>query len=716
MGNFPQQYFTRDNVLVRTGPPGERESYTSSSLGRKFAGTVKGVYAGFIPSALGSILTLAIDPTEGLSNFKVDSRDDPAGLDVIVEAPITLDFATSMASDFLPDGLLILARAHYLETGDASAEIIAQTKTTTETVFTVGVAPTVFDLSTISALGAVFPGSLSIGITVDGFGPDTITDDGFGNLTSGASGLPLGGTVNYLTGTLTGVTAPLTALSMVFLTRTRCPSADEVLLCRLTGTPGAIVVNATPPDDRDTPIAFSGCTIPFGFLETGAVEALAAAVLILNEVIAARTDLQGVAHPNLKTRLDTDLAALAMATRLGKVGRVLRSNVYSVPAGAKEINVSGSFSSNDRVHEPKIVLNGLGSETTVGALAAPNDPVRNVCVILETTNRDRLLNNATSRLVVVGRLNQEEDFLLDGVVTFTTALTTVTGDSSAQFLTQIEPGDLIQGADGVFYEVAAISADGQLALTSAYQGAGAGTGGVLRRRIKLQFFTANAGVEDEEELEAAVEIEFFFPAFVDISRGNFDNTVTLLKPGERPPVPTASFTVPGKVENAQPGGFVGSILLRQQGSLVGGGPFHTLNFTAATIIENAPGVLDVLTIGPVGPAGSGGGVGPPGDPGVAGPNIDQIAVFEVSSETALGPAGQILATHTVNFGFDVDFLGGGIARDRDAGSFAPQDQVEIDDIRLDSPQVGTIEALGGPAGPFIDNFVILYLDAAGHNP
>lgn len=711
---FPQQFFTQDNVLVRTGQRGEREDYASRPLARKSIGPVKGIYTGLIPSALGSVLTLDPDPTEGLSAVRVPSRTDPAGMDVLLTDPVTVDFAAALPAELLPDGALVFVRASYTNGATTTGQVIVEQKTRTETVFTVGAAPATVDLSTLANLETVVPGSVSLAVNVDGFGADTITDDGAGNLTSVGPALPSGGTIDYTTGGLTGTTAALTALSMIFTTFSRCAGPNEVLVCRITGTPAAIVVNATPPDDRDTPIALTGCTIPYGFLGTGSIEALAAAVEILNEVTAARTDLQGVAHPDLKTRLDTDLAAPAMATRLGKVIRVLRSNTYQAPGGASFINVTGSFTENDRDHEPKITLSGNGSETTVGAIAGPVDTVRNVCVVIDLAQRDRLIENQSTRRVVIGRLNQIDDFLLDGQLTFTTALTTVTGDASAQFLTQIEVGDAVQGADGRFYEVASITSDSQLALANAYQGATASSGGLLRRRINLNFSIVDAGAETDEPLEATVSIEFFFPAFLDVSRGNFDNTVTMHKPGERPPVPDATTTVPGKVENAITGGLVGAIELQQGGAPVAGGPFHTLNFTAASIIENAPGELDVLSIGPIGPTGPGGGVGPTGDPGDPGPNIDQIADFERSGETSLSPA-TVTAVHTVNFGFDVDFLSGGIARFRDAGIFVAQDFIEITDIRLDTAQEATIEADGGSPDP-IDSFVNLYLDAAGHLP
>ena len=61
----------------------------------------------------------------------------------------------------------------------------------------------------------VHPGTLSIAVNVDGVGLATITDNGAGLLTGSSGSLPLGGTINYDTGVLTGVTATLVAASTV---------------------------------------------------------------------------------------------------------------------------------------------------------------------------------------------------------------------------------------------------------------------------------------------------------------------------------------------------------------------------------------------------------------------------------------------------------------------------------------------------------------------
>ncbi|MCW8139315.1 MAG: VCBS repeat-containing protein [Planctomycetota bacterium] len=65
-----------------------------------------------------------------------------------------------------------------------------------------------FDLAGLGPVGALLPGTVTVAVTVTGAGPRTIRDDGQGNLVE-PDALPAGGTVDYTTGALTGVTAVL---------------------------------------------------------------------------------------------------------------------------------------------------------------------------------------------------------------------------------------------------------------------------------------------------------------------------------------------------------------------------------------------------------------------------------------------------------------------------------------------------------------------------
>ena len=84
------------------------------------------------------------------------------------------------------------------------------------TLSTTGGIAATYDLSTTSlATTPVHPGTVTISVNVNGVGLATITDDGHGNLSGTQGSLPLGGTINYTTGAMTGVTAPLAATSTV---------------------------------------------------------------------------------------------------------------------------------------------------------------------------------------------------------------------------------------------------------------------------------------------------------------------------------------------------------------------------------------------------------------------------------------------------------------------------------------------------------------------
>lgn len=99
---------------------------------------------------------------------------------------------------------------------------------------TIGGSPATQDLAAVSNPigGPVHPGTLTITVTI-GASSETITDDGAGNLV-GAVALPSGGTINYDTGVMTGVTATLDASTNVAYvyaipkTITKASSTDNV--------------------------------------------------------------------------------------------------------------------------------------------------------------------------------------------------------------------------------------------------------------------------------------------------------------------------------------------------------------------------------------------------------------------------------------------------------------------------------------------------------
>jgi len=132
-----------------------------------------------------------------------------------------------------------------------------------QTLTTIGGTAATYDLAgspTPLAATPVHPGTLAISVNVDGVGLATITDDGAGNLTGGSGSLPLGGTVDYDTGALTGTTASLAAASTVVANHSVSSviTKDSVATMELSAIVGAIV-----PGDTFTQGAVTGDVLSF---------------------------------------------------------------------------------------------------------------------------------------------------------------------------------------------------------------------------------------------------------------------------------------------------------------------------------------------------------------------------------------------------------------------------------------------------------------------
>lgn len=618
MARFPLEVFTQGSALL-----GFNDRYKSSLLNQKFAGFPKGVYFGFVPSVSppSPILTLDVDPTEGISLLKVPSSVDPGGMDIIIDYAITMDFTGQPPGDF---PINVIGKVQY--TDDPS-------------VATVG------SLVTRSA-----------------------------------------GPMNF----------------------------DEVLVCRVDGPDTALSVTFDPAaGERDAPLSYAG--VRFGFMPAGSVEDLIAAVDEVNEVTAARLGLDGVTYGSLSDRLSADLSAASLASRLARRVVVLRSNDYLAEAGATTINISGSFSEVNRDHEPKISLDGLGSETTTGAVAAPNDEVRNIAVVQDTATGFRTLDDPTSSLVVFGRIIGPTDESAAGVFSFQNAQKSVS-ITDGQITETAETGDLLQGADGKFYEIAAIYSDSQLELSDAYTGPTASSGGLITRRWLLALKKISGSTEIPASLSEAATIRCFFPAFLTSSQSNFDWRTAQMTPGGRPPIPDASTTVPGRVVLTQADSRLGSINVRKGSagtpvlSSLPSGRFHTINFIDGNglVTQTSAGEASVGRIGatgPQGPDGQSGGIGPDGDQGAG---FSQITPFKISGTYAGPGVGTTNYSWTTSMGHTIRNLAVQIARYWDSGFFTTTEFVEITDLQgVSSTSATVVFTLGG------DSLCKLLVSSAG---
>jgi len=495
------------------------------------------------------------------------------------------------------------------------------------------------------------------------------------------------------------------------------PAFDEVLICVVDGPPGAISARFDASlGERDEPLAFSG--VNFGFMPGGSIEDLQAAADIVDEVVAARQGFDGTDHPDLDARISEDYSAESMAGRLSPLFRALRSNDYAVSAGDSSVVVSGSFTEIDRDFGPELTLSGNGDETTVGAVAAPNDSIRNVAIVVDADTGYRPVDDPTDRRIVFARIEGPNETAVGGTWTFTNALTDVSG-ADGQATTEMEVGDTILGADGKYYEIETIIDNNNIELRTAYQGPTATVDTQTIRRWQLRLKKINdLNVEVDASFASQVIVRFFFPAFVSMEQSNFDWKMAMHTAGEREPLPSASTTVPGAVRLATSGARLGAVKIQNAGVPVGGGPFHTINFSApnasVVTVSGSPGEVEVVEIGPqgaTGPPGASGGPGPPGGPG---PGYSALNTFELSSEFAGVSGSAMMFSFTRDMGHNIRYLHGNVARFRDFGSFvSTQDPLEILDVTAASATEGKIDVSLGTSGSTNDHAATLFLSSAG---
>ena len=227
-------------------------------------------------------------------------------------------------------------------------------------------------------------------------------------------------------------------------------------------------------------------------------------------------------------------------------------------------------------------------------------------------------------------------------VTFVQGSPTVT-NTGLNFTNHFLPGDLIEGADGRFYEIdpsAGSVTSTSLTLTTGkeYLGTNASVGGgavspndhpIRRRRFELKFVSLASGSEADKDITPGTTIPSgaalrpFFPCWLSGAQSNYDAHFELRAPGDA--YGLAQETIPGVAYNAPgDGGAIGGIglpvigsirTIQKDGLTVGNGNFHTINFTDGNVTSPSPGVIRIEAAGPPGAPGTGGA----GDPGPIGP-------------------------------------------------------------------------------------------------
>lgn len=465
-------------------------------------------------------------------------------------------------------------------------------------------------------------------------------------------------------------------------------TAREVRICRISGTPAAPVVSADPAaGERDEPLALSGNN--FGFMPAGSVEDLAAAVDIVNEVVAARIGLDGTVYSSLSDRLTGDQSAEQMGARLGLSYKALRGNDYVIAAGAETLNVSGSFSEVDRDHLPLITLGGLGSETSAGAISDPNDTDRNVCLLQDALTGYRPVDDPINRRTVFGRLTGPEDVPVAGTWTFTRNSQSLVA-TGATALSDFQVGDTVIGPDGLLYEVETVNTNSIVTLKSAYRGDTTSSSLVSVRRWTLQLKKLVAGVEVDASLATPTTLRFFFPAFVSAGVSSFDYNLALHTSAERAPLEGATTSTPGRVTLADSSSKLGSITLQDAGVTVG--QFHTLVFSAPNALVSVGselGIVEIEEIGPTGVAGPNGAVGAPGPTGPTGPGFSTIAPYVLAGRfSSTAPPAVQTGSTTVNLGLNTRIVCANVERIQNiggGGATAGVDLARITGIQQVSP-------------------------------
>jgi hypothetical protein len=213
-----------------------------------------------------------------------------------------------------------------------------------------------------------------------------------------------------------------------------------------------------------------------------------------------------------------------------------------------------------------------------------------------------------------------DEVLLTGTYTCTNASPAILGVGTL-FLSETQIGDLILGADGLYYTVSAVLDNLNLLLTTSFSGATGPTVAGIRRRFTLNFRKVDGITEGSADLDAG-DIQFFFGVFYGLDVPVFAASLVMHQGGEPVRIGDATDTVSGRVlvdPNADnlPVPLAGTVqTIKDSGFEVSQ---NTYDFDFAGATGGAPGVVDITQRGETGDTGPD-GVGLPGPTGPAGPD------------------------------------------------------------------------------------------------
>lgn len=339
--------------------------------------------------------------------------------------------------------------------------------------------------------------------------------------------------------------------------------------------------------------------------------------------------------------------------------------VRSASGSLIDINeISGSFTVNETITSsgpPVATATITGIDQREGAISAPEsglggDPDRNIVLLLDTlsgrrpttavgdTIYGRLLYGPSGPAAAGGGVSGE--LLVASAageqINFTNGSTAVTGNN-IDFTKYLQPGDIIEGDDGRFYEVSrdtgSVQAGSFLLSTgkpyvgpNASSGLGVGSGPRRRMRFLIKLVTKTGGVESDATIVASsipsgASIRVFFPVWFTRWRSNASGINIALGPGNPHSLQAAGSSIPGIGYNASAGPTLQTIGALKQfqvaGAPIGPGNYHTINYQTGTLSQTAAGVIAISARGPTGPAGAPGSPSP-GPVGPTGPGFDGI--------------------------------------------------------------------------------------------
>lgn len=386
MAVYPVQAFTKDNIKLRW-----EERYTSEGLNKKFLGMPRGVYAGFRPQvsiALPTQLDLTVEPNDGYSLIRVQAGSEPVMMDIVVENTVSLDFT---GHSVWP--VYVVAQADYQVGSDSTGKLITQN--------TPAVSPQQVTVCKVDRPGNTGPLILS---------PTTVfpTND----IVARQEPYAFGNTITLTLTNVVGVPAindVITAGSKTGIVARVGPgyTSVDIVLDTPTGSPFLPGSATFAPSGASATIVsalVNNVAQRFGFMPQGAKQELDVAFTTAQEVVAARTSMDGNAAQvfiptqpqttGLPARLTQDLRAASMAARLGLQTVNVRSNTYDLPGLTVDITVvdASTFVIGDLVHST------TGIPQPIGVVRAKNSNILTIHTLQGTFTTGTLIDNGVNVL------------------------------------------------------------------------------------------------------------------------------------------------------------------------------------------------------------------------------------------------------------------------------------------------------------------------------